>query len=205
MNKATEKEKIILFTCNWHAFSSLETAGKKKLVYTPALVPIRISCLGRITPGIILKAFEGGAAGVCLVGCQHSPEPVFLKWKGTEQNPAGDFYVRSGPGSIRLNPEDVEDYIKMAEGYDGRHLITQLRKYLPDNATVLELGMGPGTDLMLLSEHYKVTGSDFSNAFLDRFCKKHPNADLLQLDAITMQIDRKFDFIYSNKVLDRNA
>ena len=49
---------------------------------------------------------------VCLVGCQHSPEPVFLKWKGTEQNPAGDFYVRSGPGSIRLNPEDVEDYIK---------------------------------------------------------------------------------------------
>ena len=69
MNKANAKEKIILFTCNWHAFSSLETAGKKTLVYTPALVSIRISCLGRITSGIILKAFEGGAAGVCLVGC----------------------------------------------------------------------------------------------------------------------------------------
>ena len=69
MNKTTAKEKIILFTCNWHAFSSLEAAGKSNLVYSPALVPIRISCLGRITPGIILKAFEGGAAGVCLVGC----------------------------------------------------------------------------------------------------------------------------------------
>ena len=69
MNKTTAKEKIILFTCNWHAFSSLEAAGKKNLVYSPALVPIRISCLGRITSGIILKAFEGGAAGVCLVGC----------------------------------------------------------------------------------------------------------------------------------------
>ena len=69
MNKVAAKEKIILFTCNWHAFSSLESAGKMNLVYTPALVPIRISCLGRITPGIILKAFEGGAAGVCLVGC----------------------------------------------------------------------------------------------------------------------------------------
>jgi len=69
MNKTTAKEKIILFTCNWHAFSSLEAAGIKNLVYSPALVPIRISCLGRITPGIILKAFEGGAAGVCLVGC----------------------------------------------------------------------------------------------------------------------------------------
>jgi len=69
MNKTAAKEKIILFTCNWHAFSSLEAAGKSNLVYSPALVPIRISCLGRITPGIILKAFEGGAAGVCLVGC----------------------------------------------------------------------------------------------------------------------------------------
>ena len=69
MNKTAAKEKIILFTCNWHAFSSLETAGKTNLMYTPALVPIRISCLGRITSGIILKAFEGGAAGVCLLGC----------------------------------------------------------------------------------------------------------------------------------------
>jgi len=69
MTKTGTKEKIILFTCNWHAFSSLEAVGKSDLVYSPALMPIRISCLGRITPGIILKAFEGGAAGVCLLGC----------------------------------------------------------------------------------------------------------------------------------------
>ena len=69
MNKIAAKQKIILFTCNWHAFSSLETAGKNNLVYSPALVPIRVSCLGRITPGIISKAIEGGAAGVCLIGC----------------------------------------------------------------------------------------------------------------------------------------
>ena len=69
MNKVAANQKIILFTCNWHAFSSLDTAGKNNLVYSPALVPIRVSCLGRITPGIILKAFEGGAAGVCLIGC----------------------------------------------------------------------------------------------------------------------------------------
>jgi len=49
---------------------------------------------------------------VCLVSCQRSPEPVFLKWKGMEANPEGDFYVRSGPGSIRLNPESAAEYIK---------------------------------------------------------------------------------------------
>ena len=35
---------------------------------------------------------------VCLVSCQRSPEPVYLRWKGLEKAPEGDFYVRSGRG-----------------------------------------------------------------------------------------------------------
>jgi type I restriction enzyme R subunit len=49
---------------------------------------------------------------VCLVSCQRSPEPVFLKWKGAEESPDGDFYVRSGPGSVRLSPESAVKYIR---------------------------------------------------------------------------------------------
>ena len=49
---------------------------------------------------------------VCLVTCQRSPEPVFLKWKGTEESERGDFYVRSGPGSVKLSPESAVEYIK---------------------------------------------------------------------------------------------
>jgi type I restriction enzyme R subunit len=49
---------------------------------------------------------------VCLVSCQRSPEPVFLKWKGTEKRSEGDFYVRSGPGTIPLDPKDTEEYIR---------------------------------------------------------------------------------------------
>jgi hypothetical protein len=37
---------------------------------------------------------------VCLISCPRSPEPVFLKWKGLEANPDGDFFVRSGPRPI---------------------------------------------------------------------------------------------------------
>jgi type I restriction enzyme R subunit len=36
---------------------------------------------------------------VCVVSCQRSPEPVFLRWKGIEATPEGDFFVRSGPGN----------------------------------------------------------------------------------------------------------
>jgi type I restriction enzyme, R subunit len=49
---------------------------------------------------------------VCIVSCQRSPEPVFLKWKGTETVPEGDFYVRNGPGSVKLPPNSAQEYIK---------------------------------------------------------------------------------------------
>jgi len=49
---------------------------------------------------------------VCVVSCQRSPEPVFLKWKGMETSPEGDFYVRSGPGSVRLAPDSANQYIQ---------------------------------------------------------------------------------------------
>jgi len=49
---------------------------------------------------------------ICLVTCQRSPEPVFLKWKGVEATPEGDFFVRSGPGTVKLAPESAQEYIR---------------------------------------------------------------------------------------------
>ena len=49
---------------------------------------------------------------VCVVSCQRSPEPVFLKWKGMEASSEGDFYVRSGPGTVRLPPESAREYMR---------------------------------------------------------------------------------------------
>ncbi|MBV6522208.1 MAG: hypothetical protein MNPFHGCM_02354 [Gemmatimonadaceae bacterium] len=49
---------------------------------------------------------------VCVVSCQRSPEPVYLKWKGLEAASDGDFFVRSGPGTVKLPPESVSEYIR---------------------------------------------------------------------------------------------
>ena len=49
---------------------------------------------------------------VCVVSCQRSPEPVYLKWKGMEAVPGGDFFVRSGPGTVRLAPESATQYAR---------------------------------------------------------------------------------------------
>ena len=97
--------------------------------------------------------------------------------------------------------KNVNDYIRMAEGFDGAELIKVLHKHLSKGSSVLELGMGPGKDLALLPEWYQVTGSDSSRAFVDLYRQSHPESELLLLDAITMETDRTFDGIYSNKVL----
>ena len=95
----------------------------------------------------------------------------------------------------------VEEYLKMAEDFDGAELIRILEKFLPAKSSVLEIGMGPGKDLELLSRTFNVTGSDNSQIFLDRYKGKNQDADLLKLDAVTLSTDRTFDCIYSNKVL----
>lgn len=97
--------------------------------------------------------------------------------------------------------ESVAEYISVAEGYDGRELVDAVKRVLRSGSTVLELGMGPGKDLGILSESFQVTGSDNSEAFLERYRNTYPAADLMLLDAATMETDRRFDCIYSNKVL----
>ncbi len=97
--------------------------------------------------------------------------------------------------------KNVDQYIKMAEGYDGRDLVAVLEKHLPAKSTILELGMGPGKDVDLLGQTYNVTGSDCSEVFLNYYRKKHLNADLLRLDAAEIETDRSFNCVYSNKVL----
>jgi len=97
--------------------------------------------------------------------------------------------------------ENIKQYIDMAKGFDGRELIKTLHKYLKKDSTLLELGMGPGVDLEILDKTYIVTGSDLSDVFLEMYRKKHPKADLIKLDAQTLDTPRRFDGIYSNKVL----
>ena len=56
------------------------------------------------------QELDGGT--VCVVSCQRSPEPVFLRWKGMESTEERDFFVRSGPGTVKLQPESAARYVE---------------------------------------------------------------------------------------------
>ncbi|MFN2232770.1 MAG: hydrogenase iron-sulfur subunit [Anaerolineales bacterium] len=66
---SSSEKKVILFTCNWSAYSGLDSVGVEHLSYSAAAYPLKVICLGQLSPGIILKAFEKGADGVLLMGC----------------------------------------------------------------------------------------------------------------------------------------
>lgn len=53
---------------------------------------------------------------VCVVSCRRSPEPVFLKWKGMEAAGEGEFFVRSGQGTVRLSEESAREYVRTRFG-----------------------------------------------------------------------------------------
>jgi len=95
----------------------------------------------------------------------------------------------------------IEEYILRSQDWKGPKIDKILKKYLPKHATLLEIGMGPGRDFELLQKIYQSTGSDKSKRFLERYKKTHKDSKLVKLDAITIRTNKKFDCIFSNRVL----
>jgi len=104
-------------------------------------------------------------------------------------------------GEYYKTRESVEEYINLAKDVNGKQLIEKFEKVLPLNATLLEIGSGPGTDWKILNQSYSVIGSDNSAEFLNHLSMENPNGEFVNLDAITLKTDIKFDGIYSNKVM----
>lgn len=104
-------------------------------------------------------------------------------------------------GEYYHTKESVEEYTRLAEGFNGAELIDEMKKWLPERTSLLEIGSGPGSDWEILKKTYDVVGSDLSNEFLSKLQEKNPNEIFISLDAANIATDLRFDAIYSNKVL----
>ena len=67
---STPYTEVLVFACNWDGWSCIETAANLGLCYPASVKVVRVSCLSRIHAGLILRAFELGADGVMLLGCE---------------------------------------------------------------------------------------------------------------------------------------
>jgi heterodisulfide reductase subunit A len=64
------KQKIIAFVCHWCALGGVDMAGVSRLQYPTNARLIRVMCSARVSIKFIERAFELGAAGVLVAGCE---------------------------------------------------------------------------------------------------------------------------------------
>jgi len=70
MNSDNFEPTIVAFCCHYCAYSAADLAGSMRLQYPPNIRIIRTPCTGRLEVELFLKAFEDGADGVIVAGCE---------------------------------------------------------------------------------------------------------------------------------------
>lgn len=61
--------KIVGFLCTWCSYTGADLAGTSRLKSAWNLRGVRVPCSGRVSPELIMKAFDQGADGVLVLGC----------------------------------------------------------------------------------------------------------------------------------------
>ena len=66
--KTNEDKRLIVFCCNWSVFPGLQLSESPTLISTSYGIIVTM-CSGRVTPELVLDAFDEGAWGVMVAGC----------------------------------------------------------------------------------------------------------------------------------------
>jgi len=72
------RPKIICFVCNWSLPPEVDIASTRTLYGYPKIHIVRVMCIGRIDPIIVLETFAKGVDGVLVIGC-HPPDCHFIE------------------------------------------------------------------------------------------------------------------------------
>lgn len=121
------KNKVLVFTCNWSAYSGLETAGQEHRCYSPLVYPFKVMCLGRLGPGLILKALERGAAGVIMLGCPQGE----CRYDFGDQRAEETFAIASSLMQ-KLGYARKQLIMDRLAVNDGKTLTEKIRKYVAE-------------------------------------------------------------------------
>lgn len=108
---------------------------------------------------------------------------------------------------LRKSHQEISGYSHykdVQETVEETHKIIQntLKKYCTDNASVLDIGCGPGLYLKDFSEvNIRKVGIDLSAKMLKLAKENNPNTLLINGEFLSYQFNQQFDFIYSVGVL----
>lgn len=119
--------EILVFACNWAGWSCVEAATNLGLHYPASVKIVKVNCLSRIHMGLILKAFDFGAEGVMLLGCEqgscHFDTPG--EYIINEYRKAQDILEMLGVWKDRL-------VLAQLPAFDGRQFVGQIAKLMEE-------------------------------------------------------------------------
>lgn len=70
MSLNNKEMTIVAFCCHYCAYAAADLAGSMRLQYPSNIRIIRTPCTGRLEVEYFMKAFESGADGVIIAGCE---------------------------------------------------------------------------------------------------------------------------------------
>jgi F420-non-reducing hydrogenase iron-sulfur subunit len=117
--------KVIVITCNWNAFSGLETAGAQRLGYSVKVMPLKVMCLGQITQGIILKTFEKGADGILMLGCP--PDSCHFEFGNRR---AEEIFTEAKNLATLLGYRDEQLQLDWLSAGDGQGFVEKVERFM---------------------------------------------------------------------------
>ena len=70
MKRENYEPTLVAFCCHYCAYAAADLAGSSRLQYPPNVRIIRSPCTGRLEVDYFMQAFENGADGVLVAGCE---------------------------------------------------------------------------------------------------------------------------------------
>jgi coenzyme F420-reducing hydrogenase delta subunit/NAD-dependent dihydropyrimidine dehydrogenase PreA subunit len=136
--------KIIGFLCTWCSYTGADLAGTARLKSPWNLRAIRVPCSGRVSPELVMRAFDQGADGVLVLGC-HIGECHYDT--GNHRAAKRIPILNSMMAFAGLEPERLHlDWVSASEGERFSHLVTEFTNKLRELGPVkwrLETGEWP--------------------------------------------------------------
>jgi F420-non-reducing hydrogenase iron-sulfur subunit len=118
---------ILIFSCNWNGWSCIEAATTQGLEYPSTIKTVRVNCLARVDMGLILNAFDYGAEGVMLLGC----DPGNCHFDKDNEYIVNEF---NRTQSILEMLGIVKDRLVLVQlpAFDGQQFVVQVNKLIND-------------------------------------------------------------------------
>ncbi len=80
------RPRIVAFCCNWCSYPAADAAGVGRMQYPANVRIVKVMCGGRVSPSMVLKAFELGADAVLVATCHFEDCHYLFGARRAEEN-----------------------------------------------------------------------------------------------------------------------